>query len=190
MPPRRRPISAPPESAVPDHQLAPLTADDGTVLRGARVEMAHGIPRRANVIEAIRARGETRVTKGGLPTLTDAHAGAAMTFRNDWTDVGGGVGPSRSDMASEGLHGGRIGPAAAMLAQLALRTRLEGAMAHVGALIDVMVPVVAQDVPLAVWARQYEAAHARLMTEDMAKGRLIAALERLVEYYDARADGS
>ena len=186
---RRRPrvILPPAQSPIPEHMLAPVMAADGTMLRGSRAAVVNGVVRRTcNILESIRVRGETRQAKGGLPALTDAHAKAAAILRADWTDTGGGIGPSAVNLdAVRGGDGGRIGPAHAMLRQLAIRVRYEAALTHVGALMDVLAAVVLMDVPVSRWARDYEAREQRAMTEGMAMGRLIGALDRLVEFYDS-----
>jgi hypothetical protein len=158
------------EALVPAIMRLPvLTSDGKTVLRGAMVEIVDGFPRRAT--------GWHDDAIGRIKTTAEQHT-AARLFQADHSEAGGGINVSATDYSAlGGGSGDGTGRHEGLKKQIAARARLEGAHAHMGALGPVVIRVVLDCVPVAEVARQDGAAI------EQTRGRLIAGLNRLVEFY-------
>lgn len=178
------------ERAAPKVQREAVLASDGTMLRGPLVEVVNGRPIRVNQVARIAGViGDTeglpasfRDVIGDLggrsPAITPARVGAARQLQDDWARVGGGVGVSAKDYAERfggSFAGGLLDQG--IMAQADARQRLDGALTWLGALCDIVVPVVLDCVPPTAWARQNG------MSEKHAVGYLAAALTRLASFY-------
>jgi hypothetical protein len=120
-----------------------------------------------------------------LPALSKAHEASVTRLIRSWEDGGESV------TAAISSYGERVGSASAtpgyMSDQLRSRigyqnrqrTEFEGAAAWMGALFPVVKFVILEGINIKVWAEQ------KNQNESVAKGYLIAALDRLTEFYAA-----
>ena len=111
--------------------------------------------------------------------LNRAQRRAADRFRADWDEaqtISAGV--ARLTGVASGSTPSAA-PDAGVVRQLAVRARLEGAMAWAGAFLPALLLVVAGRAPVSEWAKE-----SGQSAEDAA-GWVRAGLDRLVKYYDS-----
>ena len=118
----------------------------GRMLVGPRVAIVAG--------RAVRAYGHTPNDTTVMMKLTERQRAAITTLRRDWEEVGAGLGVGATDWMRAGGSGDGVGGRDAMLAQIGTRARLEGALAHLGAMAPMVARVVLDCIPLAIWAAQ------------------------------------
>jgi hypothetical protein len=153
------------ETLAPAVMREPVRAPNGHMLLGARVSIVNGRPVRSLLNMATMR-------------ITERLARAAKMFRQDWEEVGVGVGVAAVDYLRSGGSGGSgQGGHAAIVAQLAVRTRLEGAFTHVGAFAPSLARVVLDCVPVSVWATETG------KTQEDAMAWVKASLDRLAGWY-------
>ena len=168
-------IEAHAERLTPAILRHPIVAPDGRMIVGARVAIVDG--------RAVRAMPMWTVSDplGAMdaPGVKDHHIRAGRQLQADWHDVGAGLGVPPSDLMRSGGSGGG-GPRghAAMLDQIAVRARLEGALAHAGAFAPSLVRVCLDCIPVGIWADQVGKAYPDALAW------ITAGLDRLALFYE------
>ena len=160
------------ERAAPAIMRAPIFAQDGTMLIGARIEIVNGRAHRADPIAASKSKA-----------FSNAHKKAARRLQQDWHDVGAGIGSGALDyLRTSGARNG-VGLDVAVLEQIHTRRRLEAAMAHLGAFAPAIARVVLDCVPIAVWVQEPDPTRSEPRTLDEGIAWLAAGLGRLATHY-------
>jgi hypothetical protein len=117
--------------------------------------------------------------KGGM--FTAQHVAAAKRLITSWDEVGDGVGLGASDWGS--LRGSRgtapTEPAghSSLVAQVAHRMEIEAAHAFIGALWPCLEGIMLRGMSIATWSARAN------LNRAATSGYLMAALDRLVEFY-------
>lgn len=140
------------------------------VLRGPRIRIVEG-----------------RIERGpDLSFVPRRSRAAVIQFQHDWQDAGAGLGSGSSNYTGAGGGGDQpiIGRDHAMLAQITIRTRLEGAMRELGADFRDLIRVVIECVPIPVWAAE----HPANPDPDEAVRMILAIFARLADFYSPRRD--
>lgn len=142
----------------------PIIAQDGRMIVGPRITIVGRQAMRHDPIASMK--------------LPSRHKAAAKRIRADWFTVGTGCSVGAMDYLRSG-GGSGDGPAghAAMLDQIAARTRLEGAWAFLGTFTPVVARVVLDGIPVPVYAREIDRG------EDVLFATLRLALARLALFY-------
>jgi hypothetical protein len=176
-----------------DEMLAPAvlrrpvmsTREPDRMLLGPRVTIVDGRPVRAFPLGS----EDDPLAKLGRDShrIKERHLAAAAQLRLDWEAVGGGLGLGAVDYLRAGGGGEGAGISDAMLAQLGMRARLDGALTHLGAFAPAIARIVLDCIPLSVWlaeenARRLRAHPARRLIQD-GVAWLAVALDRLVTFY-------
>jgi hypothetical protein len=145
----------------------------GRMLIGSRVQIVNGRP-----VRALALGGDIDpVAHSRSPQITADHKRAARQLQLDWYDVGAGIGVGAVDYLRSGGGGGGEGGHAAIVAQIAARARLDGAMAHLGALAPSIARVVLDCIPVGVYADEIGEAF------PVALELIVAGLSRLARFY-------
>lgn len=173
----RKPIMAKARKATEWHDGRPEA-----MLVGARVQIVDGRPVRSFGLSSeddpvIKLARENKA-------ITPRHTDAARQLQLDWEDVGSGLGPCAVDYLRTAGGGGGGAINHAMLAQAAVRARLDGAMAYLGAFAPAVARIVLDCVPVYVWAEQT----GKDMTQAIAW--LVCALDRLAGFYNPEQRGA
>ena len=164
-----------------DEEIAPavqrhgVVTEDGEVYRVPRVERLGLTFKRSNPVHHLVARG----------TCTRAHERAADRLARAWEDGGRGVGRGAApygERTSGTPQSGWISDQ--VLAQLGYQNRCRaefaGAQTWLGALFPAVQAVVLDGIDLTAWTTLAGHPNAQV-----ARGYLVAALDRLVEFYEA-----
>jgi hypothetical protein len=148
-----------------------IVTPDGRMLRGPIVRIIAGRP----MIGAEFAFAPRRSRR------------AAVTLRLDWQEVGAGLNVAAVDYLRSGGAGSGSGAGAAMIGQIATRTRLDGALAHLGDAAHAIGRTVLDCIPIPIWANEENARRERKALDpllpDVAVAYIAAGLARLADYY-------
>jgi hypothetical protein len=153
------------EELAPAVLRKPILRPDGSMLRGPLVQIEVG------------KNGALRASHGAaLPRFSERQNRAARQLQLDWRDVGTGCGAPAVDYGA--ARGGGDGDGnVAMLDQISVRLRLEGALAHLGAFTPAIVRVVLDRIPIPIWGQEAG------KTAEEATAWIRAALDRLAQFY-------
>lgn len=188
----KRPVRAPldrdraADRIVPRAQREPVVDRTGAVLRGARIEVETTIAgsvriTRRNVISSLHSLGRSRGTDAEGSMITARHVAAAEVLLRDWDEVGAGIAPPPLDLLrTGGSGGGHEGQILRLAGQVATRDRLAAALAHCGTHAPILHAVVLSGVSVRVCAIGMQVNRRQLV------GYLAGALDRLIEFYEAR----
>lgn len=137
------------EDLAPHVLRTPVMAGD-VMLLGPRVVIVNGRPMRS--LPHVGGDPTANLTRNS-PLFTERHQQSARQLQQDWSDVGVGCGVGAMDyLRSGGGSGDGVGGHKAMLAQIAARQRLEGALTFLGAFSPGVCRVVLDCIPVNVWA--------------------------------------
>jgi len=130
----------------------------------------------------IQINGSRAVRGVEFPFASRRARRAISMLRQDWADVGAGLTAGTANYV--GITGGGSdapisGKDSAMLAQIEMRARLDGAMTYVGAFAPCLARIVLDCIPVATWAIE----QAIPITPDAAMKHVLAAFNRLADWY-------
>lgn len=148
------------------------------VLRAARVQRDGVTFSRADPLKHIDVIAE----KGGM--FTKQHVHAAKRLVTSWDEVGDGIGLGASDWGSLSGSRGTVPTIptgySSLMAQVAQRMEIDAARTWLGALWPCVEDVALRGMSLSAWGTKAG------IGRNAAPGYLLAALDRLVEFYKAR----
>jgi hypothetical protein len=170
------------EELAPAGQRHPVLGEDGEVYRVARVDRAGLTFKKSNPVAYLRKLG----------SATWAHQRAAERLVRSWEDGGRGIGRGASlygERTSATPQSGWISDQ--VLAQIRYQNRckaeFEAAHSWLGALFPAIQAVVLDGIDVTAWSKLARKPDGELQfsSQQVAKGYLLGALDRLVEFYEA-----
>lgn len=160
------------EALAPRVQREPVTAADGTVLRGARVHRSGATFERSSpLVHLMRRAGES-------PVITKAHLRAAAWLKNQWELAGDGIGVGASNYGERTGGGFSDLPSDAgfIWSQIEAQRNIAACQTFLGALWSAIMSVVILGMDVTSYAAT------RKLRREVALGYVAAALDRLVEF--------
>lgn len=160
------------EDLAPKVQREPVTAADGTVLRGARVHRSGATFVRSSPLVHLMNRA------GDNPLITKAHLSAARWLQAQWELAGEGVGLGASNYGDRTSGGGSGLPSDGgfIWSQVEAQRNIAACQTFLGALWPAIMSVVILGMDVTSYAAT------RKLRREVALGYVAAALDRLAEF--------